>query len=165
MVRTQNTLKHKWCKLGANRFPSHGQRSRGRLVKDVNPQQTSGFKFQVQRRDLPVKPSSANRGTIMTHYDSFNILYPLWHYYDTIIAIITFTKVGPLLHIMTKSGKTLLFHLWQFYYCHYNFSILLLQLLLLWHYYGHYGYLKNLWHSWQSGFIIVSISMGNYYLQ
>ena len=55
--------------------------------------------------------SSGNRGTIMTHYDIFNILYPLWHYYDTIIAIITFTKVGLLLHIMTKSWKTLLFHL------------------------------------------------------
>ena len=100
----------------------------------------------------------------MTHYDIFNILYPLWHYYDTIIAIITFTKVGLLLHIMTKSGKTLLFHLWQIYYCHYNFSTLLLLLLLLWHNYGHYGYLKKLWHLWQTGFIIVIILMGNYYL-
>ncbi len=108
--------------------------------------------------------SSANRGTIMTHYDIFNILYPLWHYYDTIIAIITFTKVGLLLHIMTKSGITLLFHLWQFHYCHYNFSILLLLLLLLWHYYSHYGYLKNLWHLWQSGFIIVIILMESYYM-
>ena len=72
------------------------------------------------------------------HYDIWNKLCPLWHYYDTIITLITFTKVWLLLHIMTKSRKTLLLHLWQFYYCHYDISNILWHLWLLLHYYIHY---------------------------
>ncbi len=72
------------------------------------------------------------------HYDIWNKLCPLWHCYDTNLKLITYTKVWLLLNIMTKSRKTLLLHLWQLYYCHYDILNILWHLWLLLHYYIHY---------------------------
>ena len=65
-------------------------------------------------------------GVLLWHIVTFSIFYT---YYDTIMPLL-------LLHIMTKSGKTLFFH-------YYYFSTLLLQLLLLLHCYCHYCCLTN----------------------
>jgi hypothetical protein len=66
----------------------------------------------------------------------------LWHYYDTIITLMTFTKVRLLWHIMAKARKSLLLHLWHDYYCHYYILNILWHLCVLWHHYLHYHILN-----------------------
>ena len=82
-----------------------------------------GVEIQFSPSASKISIPSANRGTIMTHYGIFNILYLwllgwpwlllVWHYYCQ--CHYRFSKVWlfKLLHIVTNSRETLLFHLWH----------------------------------------------------
>jgi hypothetical protein len=73
--------------------------------------------------------------------DLLMLLLPLWQF-DTIITLMTFTKVRLLWHIMTKAWKRPLLHLWPDCYCHYDNLNILWQLCVLWHNYIHYHVLN-----------------------